>query len=116
MLNNAIEKITGYFSYSLASIKNRYPCKIIGIKQHGNNGNVRNDIAYQAVNKINIRKSTAKDIISDSMLIEKFHPTDGVKLGFVSAGEILFNDPTLTLEEIKSLHRKIVEDMFKEYK
>lgn len=116
ILNNAIEKITGYFSYSIASIKNRYPCKIIGIKQNNNSSNVKNEIVYQAVNKINIRKSTAKDIISDSMLIEKFHPTDGVKLGFISAGEILFDDPALTLDEIKILHRKIVEDMFKEYK
>jgi len=112
MLTNAIGKITGYFNYSLASIKNRYPCKIVSLKR---NANTKTEVTFQAVNKINIRKSTAKDIISDTMLIEKFRPTDGVMLGFISAGEILFSDPTMTLSEIKNLYFKIVDDMSKEY-
>jgi len=114
-MRSIIGKITESIHYSLASIRNRYPCKIVNIKQ-SENESLKNKILYQAVNKVNIRSSTTKDIISDSMLVEKFHPTDCVKLGFISAGEILFGDSALTLDEIKNLHKSIVDKMFKEYK
>ena len=71
------------YYYTLESIKNRHPCKIISVT----NAKAYDKIAkvkYQAATKINIRTSSAKEILDDPLLIEKFHPTDGVKLGFLA--------------------------------
>ena len=101
--------IINRYHYTIASIKNRYPCKIIAISDldsHDKTAKIR----YRAVTKINVRTSTAKDILDDPLLVEKFHPTDGVKLGFLACGEILLKN-CLTLDEAKEKFQQIINEM-----
>ncbi len=109
---NFISNIKDRFYYSLESIKNRYPCKIIKIK---NVGSLREtpSVTYRAVTKYNIRECSAKDIIDDPLLLEKFHPTDCIKLSFLAAGEILLKK-TNSLDEAMDLYKKIISEMFKD--
>lgn len=107
-----INNIKNRFHYTLESIKNRYPCQIIKVKNIENLDETP-IITYRAVTKYNIRKCTTKDIIEDSLLLEKFHPTDGVRLSFLAAGEILLKNVN-SLDEAKELYKKIISEMFKD--
>lgn len=98
----------------MESIKNRYPCKIIDIKNL-TDFNKNTEVQFLAATKINIRTSAVQDILEDPLLIEKFHPTDGVKLGFLACGEILLRE-NLSLEEAKSIYVKIINHMFQDLK
>ncbi|MBS0350086.1 MAG: hypothetical protein JSR33_02680 [Proteobacteria bacterium] len=105
-----IENLKNDFYYSIESIKNRYPCKIVKVK-NTESYNKKASVLYQAATKINIRESTVAEILSDPLLIEKFHPTDGIKLGFLSAGEILLKESN-NLEEAREKYQKILKGMF----
>ena len=98
------------YDYFSESIKNRYPCKIISI-ENKNDFNKPCVVTFRYVTRLNIRKSTLQQMLDDSMLIEKFHPTDCIKLGFLAASEILVNEKTDT--KIKKIYIEILEKMFK---
>lgn len=105
-------KVKNKFTYSVESIKNRYPCKLIKIKNH-TDFNQKTLATYRAVTRFNLRELTLEEILNDQMIVEKFHPTDAVKLGFLSAAEIfLKNDKSIT--EIRQDYQKIVTNMFKD--
>lgn len=108
-----INNIKNRLDYSIESIKNRYPCKIIKISWI-DNSEENSTVTYRAVTKLNIRQSSPKEILDDPLLIEKFHPTDCVKLSFLAAGEILLKKVN-NLEEAKELYKKIINGMFKEF-
>ena len=101
--------IINRYYYTIESIKNRYPCKIIAVSDFVGDDKIAK-IKYQAVTKINIRTSTAKDILDDPLLVEKFHPTDGVKMGFLACGEILLKD-CLTIDEAREKFKTIIHEM-----
>ena len=107
-----LKKLINRYHYSLESIKNRYPCKIINIK-NATDCTKSMELQYIAASKVNIRTSTAQDILDDPLLIEKFHPTDGVKLGFLACGEILFKN-NMSLEEARKMFLKIIDHMFED--
>lgn len=109
MTTKFIENLKNRFYYSLESIKNRYPCKIIKIK-NSENYNKKSSILFQAVTKI--RESTIFEILEDALLIEKFHPTDAVKLGSLSAGEILLKE-SRSIEEAQNKYQQILKGMLK---
>lgn len=111
-MSNIIRKIISKYYYSLESIKNRYPCKIIAVKNI-DKFDAPVDIKFIAATKINIRKLQVQEILSDPLLIEKFHPTDSVKLGFLACGEILLKD-NMTIEEARKLYLKITNLMFED--
>ena len=111
-MKKIFENLKNKFYYSAESIKNRYPCKIIKIKDHLNL-NKDTKITYQAVTRLNLRESHVEDILNDQMIVEKFHPTDAVKLGFLAAGEILFKN-TKSIEEIRQDYEKIISSMFRD--
>ena len=106
------KKLINKYHYSIESIKNRYPCKIIEIKNLTEFNEIT-EIKYIAATKLNIRTATARDILSDPLLVEKFHPTDGVKLGFLACGEILLKD-NISIEEARNLYLVITNQMFQE--
>ena len=108
-MKNIFSGLINRYHYTVESIKNRYPCKIIAVS-HGEGQDKPAKIKYQAATKINIRISTAKDILDDPLLVEKFHPTDGVKLGFLACGEILLKD-CATVDEAKERFQKIIQQM-----
>lgn len=108
-MKKTIEKLKNKFHYSIESIKNRYPCKIIKVKDHLDKLKTTK-ITYQAVNRLNLRKSCIDEILNDPMIVEKFHPTDAVKLGFLAAGEILLKNKK-TLSEIQQEYETIIQCM-----
>ncbi|OGT31566.1 MAG: hypothetical protein A3E87_00240 [Gammaproteobacteria bacterium RIFCSPHIGHO2_12_FULL_35_23] len=113
-MKDLFNKLKDRLYYSAESIKNRYPCRIIRIK----NELVMNKtthIIYQAVTKLNLRELALKELVNDPLLIEKFHPTDCIKLGFLSAGELLIKNAT-NLEEARENYRRIIKDMFTDLK
>ncbi|MBA2650118.1 MAG: hypothetical protein H0U75_11125 [Legionella sp.] len=107
---NLFKKFINRYHYSLESIKNRYPCKMIFVKNIVD-FDKKTEIQYIAASKVNIRTSSVQDILDDPLLIEKFHPTDGVKLGFLACGEIFFKN-NITMDESKKLYLKILNHMF----
>lgn len=107
------QRMINKYHYAIESIKNRYPCKIVSVKNI-DNFNKPAEIQYVAATKINVRISTAKDILEDPLLVEKFHPTDGVKLGFLACGEILLREG-LSKADARILYLQILESMFHGY-
>lgn len=112
-MHAVFERIVNYYHYKVESIKNRYPCKIIDVSNITET-NKDPTIKYLASSKVNIISATPKEIMDDPLLIEKFHPTDAVKLGFISFGQIILNK-NHSLEEAHSLYNKIAENMFEEF-
>lgn len=103
-MKSLLDRLKNRFYYSVESIKNRYPCKIVKVKDEAN-FDKGTQITYQAVSKLNLREVPLKELIDDSMLIEKFHPTDCIKLGFLCAADILIKKSS-NLEEAKKAIRK----------
>lgn len=112
-MSNILRKLSGKIYYSLASVKNRYPCKIIKVDHNKSSVKKTTKITFQAVNKTNIRKATVEELISDPILLEKFHPTDCVRMGFLSAGDLLFRSCS-NIEECKKLYEKISLEILKD--
>lgn len=104
------KRIINTYHYKLESIKNRYPCKIIDVINIDSTTE-ETLIKYIAASKINIRESTAKEILDDPLLIEKFHPTDGVKLGFIAFGQTILNNND-SLDESRKNYKKIARNLF----
>jgi hypothetical protein len=107
------EHLKNKFYYASDSIKNRYPCKIIKVTDYLDFGK-NTKIIYQAVTRFNIRESRIDEILDDPMVVEKFHPTDCVKLGFLAACDILLKN-NKPIEEIKKDYEKIAKNMLKDY-
>jgi hypothetical protein len=112
-MRNIITRLKNKFIYSAESIKNRYPCKIIKVKDHLSQEKATK-VTYQAVTRFNLRESRIDEILDNPMIIEKFHPTEGVKLGFLAAGEILLKGGK-SIEEIKQEYEKIILKMFNDH-
>ena len=74
LMKHIINHIRNRLSYSFESVKNRYPCRIIKI-ENADNLTRNTTVTFRAVTKINIRTINIKELIKDSVLIEKFHPT-----------------------------------------
>lgn len=109
-MNVIFRKLINKCYYAIESIKNRYPCKIIDVKNL-DNFNIPTEIKYLAATKLNIRTATTQSILDDPLLVEKFHPTDGVKLGFLACGEILLKD-NISIDDAKRLYQEITSHMF----
>ncbi len=108
-MNKFVSGIINRYYYAFESIKNRYPCRILRILDL-EDLNKTTKIKYQAVTKINICTASIKDVLEDPMLVEKFHPTDAIKLGFLACGEVLLRD-CKTIEEVRQRFKKISQEM-----
>ncbi len=79
-------KSTNRAIYFQESIKNRYPCKIIGYSYEKGITIVH----FCILGKIhNIHQISSKDLLSDGSLLEKFHPKDAAKIGFSIGCDVL---------------------------
>lgn len=103
------KKFKARYNYSVESMKNRYPCKVIAIK-YADDLSRPCEITYQYVTRLNIRKASLKDLLADRLLVEKFHPSDCVKFGFISAGEILFRECAGEMD-LKKRYQSIIGKM-----
>ncbi len=70
--------------------KNKYPFKLVGGKSSDQiNGTV---ITYTILGKREGHEKDLREIINNSELLEKFHPTEVVKFGFISLGDSIFSN------------------------
>lgn len=111
-MNSVLSKISNRYHYAMESIRNRYPCKIVGVTNI-DTFEKKTKVTFQAATKNNIRTSLVKDIIEDPLLVEKFHPTDSIRLSFVAFGELILSD-TLSIEEARERYNKISKNMFQD--
>lgn len=91
--------------YSTEVIKNRYPCKIAGYR----NLKAPKDttILYCVLEKKdNAYEISTRALLEDRKLLEKFHPEDAVRLGFISCGDILFSEDT---DEWQQKYHEVVD-------
>jgi hypothetical protein len=92
--------------YSLATIKNRYPCKIVGEQHLLENHDT--EILYTIFSKRDVYKISVKDLLNDPDLLAQFHPTQTLKIGFIAFGDILLNMPE---EQRTEKYKQIVGQM-----
>jgi hypothetical protein len=91
-LSSIISLSNENIQYKLASIKNRYPCLLIGEKIFPNKE--KPTIQYVIKSKRDVvYEITIQELLNDPLLIEKFHPTQAVKIGCIAMGNILCNTP-----------------------
>lgn len=76
-----MKKIKDKIHYALQSVRNRYPCKIVNIKNYDTTSK-ESVVVFQSVKAFNISTLTLRSLMEDPLLLEKFHPSDAVKLGF----------------------------------
>ena len=93
--------------YMFASIKNRFPCRIIGEKNIYEKRDTT--IIYNILTKITPYEITVKKLLNDPLLLEKFSSQDAVKLGFIACGDIMFNLPeNERLEKYREITQKML--------
>ncbi len=108
-----LARLKNKFYYASDSIKNRYPCRIIKVNNYLD-FDKNTKIIYKAVTRFNIRESRIDEILDDPMIVEKFHPTDCVKLGFLAACDILLKNND-EIEIIRKNYEKIAKSMLRDY-
>lgn len=88
------------------SLTNAYPCKLVGSKSHLEMNNTI--IIYTIFGKRDGHEKSLKDIINNSDILAKFHPTDAIKFGFIYTGEKLF-----TKQERQEKYSRLNKDLRK---
>ena len=69
--------------YGIAAMRNRYACKIVEIKHF--NLEKQPIVRYQTFSRFHIYESNLRDIAMDKDLLEKFHPNDSWKIGYLTS-------------------------------
>lgn len=92
-LSSRVKSTSNQLAYAQASIRNRFPCKIISIeKQHSTT-----TITYCILGKKNnVHTISIESLLDDPLLIEKFSPKDNVIIGYIVCGDLILH---LTNEE-----------------
>lgn len=74
--------------------KNIYPCRLVGRKPDNVTNGTR--IIFTVLGKREGYDTTISELISNKDLLNKFHPTEAVKFGFIHMGDTLLSsiDPT----------------------
>ena len=68
--------------------KNKYPCRLVG--ENTENKTNGTTIIFTVLGKRDGYKKLLSDLISNKDLLNKFHPTEAVKFGFIYMGDTLF--------------------------
>jgi len=71
------------------NIKNTYPFKLVGGKS--NNNGINTTITYTILGKREGHEKKLHELVNNIELIEKFHPTEAIKFGFIALGDSLFS-------------------------
>lgn len=90
-LKSKLNYIFGASVYAIESIKNRYPCQVIDIKQQNK---ISNSIIRYCVlgKKENAHNIPVRELLDDKKLLEKFHPSDALLIGFICFGDIILSE------------------------
>ena len=92
--------------YHFLSIKNRYPCRITAeridpLTQETN-------VVYRVSPRRDEFEIKLKSLLDQPLLIEKFHPTETIRLGFMAFGDIFFNQ---SKEDAHKQYQHIIQKM-----
>ena len=109
-MNHFLLKIKDGWHYFMSRGRNRYPCRFVKVINIGHSSKPLK-ITYSAISLQHIREITPKEIFSDPFLIEKFHPNDAAKIGFIAAAEVLLKN-TASLQEGKERYQRMLETSF----
>ncbi len=80
--------------YHFSSIKNRYPCRVTA--ERIDSTTQETIVVYRVSPRKDEFEIKLKSLLDQPLLIEKFHPTEAIRLGFMAFGEIFFNQPKET--------------------
>jgi hypothetical protein len=112
------KRVNNFFSYASASIKNRYPCKIEEIL-YLYDLTQDTQIQYRVLTRFDVRIQTIQEILLDPLLIEKFHPSDGARFGFIAAADLLLKkrspNATIQVNELLKEYKAVGDKMFCDY-
>jgi len=98
-----------YSSYSTMSMRNRYPCLLVGEKHLYDKHTTI--IQYVIKSKRDTEYEISVDeLLNDLLLIEKFHPTQAVKIGCIAMGDILCMIPE---DQREQKYKSIMDNMLK---
>lgn len=92
------DKLIGFIQYHLASLRNYYPCKLVGEKQTKEKCNTV--ILYRMLGKRDVHEILIQDLLATPELVAKFHPTEAVKLGSIAMGDLLLKEGTDMRKEV----------------
>lgn len=84
--------------------KNKYPYKLVGAKSSSLKKGTT--IMFTIFGKREGYEKILQELLNDKLTIEKFHPTETVKFGFIALGDALYeiqkNGKPICVEEIKN--------------
>lgn len=105
----SIKNYTQFSSYSMLSLRNRYPCLLVGEKHLYDKQTTI--IQYVIKSKRNtVYEISIEELLNDPLLIEKFHPTQAVKIGCIAMGDILYTIPE---DQQRQKYQAIMSNMLK---
>lgn len=108
-IKNGIKKIIGFFQYHTDSLKNYYPCTLVGERPSKEGNTV---ILYRILGKRDIFEISIKELLEDSKLVSSFHPTAAVKFGAIAMGDILLmEDHGKRSAKFDLIKRKMLESV-----
>ncbi|HLB41988.1 MAG: hypothetical protein A3F13_04890 [Gammaproteobacteria bacterium RIFCSPHIGHO2_12_FULL_40_19] len=84
----AVDRMCVNFNLDSSASKNKYPFKLVSYKSVSLPGETI--IIYTILGKRDGYKKPLKEIMSTNSLLEKFHPTEAAKFGFIFTGEDFF--------------------------
>lgn len=102
-----IVKLKNHAYYSAASLKNRYPCQIVGEKYLFENKETTILYALKSKREV-VYEITVSALLEDQLLLEKFHPQDAVKIGCIAMGDTLFNSDINQKEKYQVVIKKMM--------
>ncbi len=91
-LKNTIAKLTGFFQYSYARIRNYYPCRFVGEKRSKETNTAI--IIFRELGKSQLIEMPIKELLTDPNLIAHFHPTEALQIGSIALEEFIFELPS----------------------
>jgi len=74
-----------------AVMGNTYPCKLVGSKATDNTS--LTIIIFTILGKREGYEKSLSELLKDKKLIERFHPTEAIKFGFIALGDSIFELP-----------------------
>ena len=95
--------------YYFATHRNQYYCKLIGEKLNPQEKS-NTIILYRLLGKRDIFEISIRELLDNRDLLEKFHPTEAVKLGAIAMGDMLSTiEHDATVARFQEIKRKMLD-------
>jgi hypothetical protein len=102
-----IHHLIGKYQYIHSSKRNSYRCKLVGEKPSPEENNTI--IIYRILGKRDIFEISIRKLLENPELLSQFHPTEAVKFGAISMGDVLFDlDETKRKDKFNEIKQKMV--------